>query len=104
MAFTEQAERIKIGPLICEGPYGSPNTISQVENDCPTDQPGYKWIAEKCYYFDDVERSPELAARNCAYKFKQGGKLVEPRSLETYNLIYQANSENFDNLDTGSKI
>ena len=61
-----------------------------MESECTTEKPGYKWIAGKCYFFDATIQTFENAADKCENMFKVGGKLVEPRSLEVKDLLYEA--------------
>ena len=60
-----------------------------LESECITENPGYKWIAGKCYFFDATRKTFEDAADNCENMFKFGGKLVEPRSLQLRNSLYE---------------
>ena len=61
-----------------------------MESECPTENPSYKWIARKCYFFDANRQTFQNAADKCENMFKLGGKLVEPRSLEVKDLLYEA--------------
>ena len=66
------------------------NVCRLLESECPTEKPGYKRIAGKCYFFDANRQTFQNAADKCENMFKVGGKLVEPRSLEVNDLVYEA--------------
>ena len=67
-----------------------------MESECTIEKPGYKWISGKCYFFDSTYRKFENATDNCATKFKFGGKLVEPRSLQVIDSVYEASKNVLD--------
>ena len=91
MEYSEQEARIKIGALICEPPYFTEVSDLQIkESECLTSQAGYKWISGKCYSFHATEKKYEEAVTICENKFKNGGKVVEPRTIEIKDLIHEA--------------
>ena len=90
MEYSEQEARIKIGSLICEPPYLNEAVIKELE--CPTTELGYKWISGKCYNFQVAKKKYEEAVTICENIFKYGGKVVEPRTIETKDLIFEAAS------------
>ena len=54
---------------------------------CQRGAAGYKIVANNCYFFDNVKRLRAEAIVNCASKFPSGGRLIEPRTVQLFELI-----------------
>ena len=54
---------------------------------CQNGESGYKLVANNCYFFDKVKRLRAEALVNCASKFPSGGRFIEPRTDQLYELI-----------------
>ena len=54
---------------------------------CQSGETGYKLVANNCYFFDKVKRLRAEALVNCASKFPSGGRFIEPRRDNLYELI-----------------
>ena len=50
---------------------------------CPIENPNYKMISQRCYYFEATKKTFSEAQENCAAKFGiLGGHLAEPKTAE----------------------
>ena len=54
---------------------------------CQSGVTGYKIVANNCYFFDNVKRLRAEAILNCALKFPSGGRFIEPRTVQLFELI-----------------
>ena len=57
---------------------------------CPTSEPNYHLIDNKCYFFEKTYATWEKAKEGCKNKFPAGGKLFEPMSLAENKLVFDA--------------
>ena len=65
---------------------------------CPLDKPNYRFVGDKCYYFETNGLDYGSARVNCNSKFKWGGKLFEPTSLKNNENVYAEAKTTFGNL------
>ena len=63
---------------------------------CQSNETGYKLVANNCYFFDNVKRLRAKALINCASKFPSGGRFIEPRTNQLYELILKESMSYFD--------
>ena len=57
--------------------------------DCPIWEEGYHFVQDKCYYLDHAKYTYIKAAETCAEKFKNGGRLFEPKDEQTNNIVFK---------------
>ena len=60
--------------------------------DCPIWEDGYHFVLDKCYYLSESDGYWKKynyikASENCAEKFKNGGRLFEPKDEQTNNIV-----------------
>ena len=63
------------------------------DSDCPIWEDGYHFVLDKCYYQDHTlpwaKYSYIKAQETCAEKFKNGGRLFEPKDEQTNNMVFK---------------
>ena len=64
---------------------------------CQRGENGYKLVANNCYFFDKGRRNKAEAIVNCASKFPSGGRFIEPRTDQVFELILKESYEYFPN-------
>ena len=64
---------------------------------CQSGETGYKLVANNCYFFDKGRRNKAEAIVNCASKFPSGGRFIEPRTDQVFELILKESYEYFPN-------
>ena len=69
-----------------------------LDADCPIWEDGYHFVQDKCYYLDHTRRESDgywakytynKASETCAEKFKNGGRLFEPKDEQTNNIVFK---------------
>ena len=96
----EVKESIGVSEIALQGVKNPTETVLESKlamMKCQRGENGYKLVANNCYFFDKGRRNKAEAIVNCASKFPSGGRFVEPRSDQVFELILKESYEYFPN-------